>query len=59
MAVSAGIRRRFEGGQTSRDRAEERLSSLGRLGLAGRTGFYLILTALTVTIAMLGGRAGP
>lgn len=31
---------------------------LGRVGLAGRTGFYLILTALTVRIAMLGGRSG-
>ena len=31
---------------------------MGRLGLAGRTGFYLVLTALTVRIAMLGGRSG-
>lgn len=33
------------------------LSILGRLGLAGRTGFYLILTGITVRIALLGGRS--
>ncbi|HET9731056.1 MAG TPA: DUF1206 domain-containing protein [Acidimicrobiales bacterium] len=38
--------------------AERGLSLLGRLGLAGRTGFYVILTALTVRIAVLGGRSG-
>lgn len=37
--------------------ARRGLSLLGRLGLAGRTGFYLILTGLTVEIALLGGRA--
>lgn len=42
----------------AQERAEKGLSLLGRLGLAGRTGFYLILTALTVRIAMLGGRSG-
>lgn len=44
-------------GQTQK-KAERGLSLLGRVGLAGRTGFYLILTALTVRIAMLGGRSG-
>lgn len=38
--------------------AKKGLTLLGRLGLAGRTGFYLILTALTVRIAMLGGASG-
>ncbi len=33
------------------------LSLLGRLGLAGRTGFYLILTGITLRIALLGGRS--
>jgi hypothetical protein len=40
------------------ERAEKSLSALARAGLAGRTGFYLILTALTVRIAVLGGRSG-
>ncbi|HWE57246.1 MAG TPA: DUF1206 domain-containing protein [Acidimicrobiales bacterium] len=35
--------------------AENGLSVAGRIGLAGRTGFYLILTALIVRIALLGG----
>lgn len=39
------------------DDAERGLSILGRLGLAGRTGFYVILTGITVRIALLGGRA--
>jgi hypothetical protein len=39
-------------------RAEQGLSIAGRVGLAGRTGFYVILTALTVRIALLGGHAG-
>ncbi|HET9691354.1 MAG TPA: DUF1206 domain-containing protein [Acidimicrobiales bacterium] len=30
------------------------LSLLGRVGLAGRTGFYAVLTGITVRIAMLG-----
>ena len=42
----------------SNNGAEKGLSVLGRLGLVGRTGFYLILTGLTVRIAMLGGRSG-
>lgn len=37
--------------------AEKGLSLLGRLGLVGRTGFYVILTALTIQIALLGGRS--
>ncbi|HET6964053.1 MAG TPA: DUF1206 domain-containing protein [Acidimicrobiales bacterium] len=43
---------------SSRTGAEKGLSFLGRAGLAGRTGFYLILTALTLRIAVLGGRSG-
>lgn len=35
--------------------AETGLSVVGRMGLAGRTGFYLILTALIIRIALLGG----
>ena len=31
---------------------------LGRVGLAGRTGFYAILTALAIRIALLGGAGG-
>jgi hypothetical protein len=31
------------------------ITLLGRLGLAGRTGFYAILTALTVRVALLNG----
>lgn len=42
----------------ARKQAERGLSLLGRAGLAGRTGFYLILTALTLRIAVLGGRSG-
>lgn len=42
----------------ARKEAERGISLLGRAGLAGRTGFYLILTALTVRIALLGGRSG-
>lgn len=37
---------------------EKGLSLAGRFGLAGRTGFYLILTTLTIRIALLGGRSG-
>jgi hypothetical protein len=37
------------------ERSEAGLSLLGRLGLAGRTAFYLILTGLTIRIALLGG----
>jgi hypothetical protein len=37
------------------EKAEKGLSLLGRLGLAGRTGFYLILTGITIRIALLGG----
>ena len=41
-------------GRNARE-AKKGLSVVGRVGLAGRTGFYLILTALTVRIALLGG----
>ena len=44
--------------RTDRRKAVKGLSAVGRLGLAGRTGFYLILTAITIRIALLGGRAG-
>ncbi|MGH9056666.1 MAG: DUF1206 domain-containing protein [Acidimicrobiales bacterium] len=37
---------------------EQAITFLGRFGLAGRTGFYLILTALTVRVALLGGSSG-
>ena len=42
----------------ARKDAERGITVLGRAGLAGRTGFYMILTALTVRIALLGGRSG-
>lgn len=48
-AASAGRRRR----------AGRSLAFLGRAGLAGRTAFYLILTGITVRIAVLGGANGP
>lgn len=35
--------------------AEEPLALAGRLGLAGRTAFYLLLAALTARIAVVGG----
>lgn len=35
--------------------AEHSLSFLGRIGLAGRTGFYMILTGITIRIALFGG----
>lgn len=37
---------------------DEGLTLLGRLGLAGRTAFYLILTGLTLRIAAMGGASG-
>jgi hypothetical protein len=52
---AAGSKRR---GPRSKTDAERGLSIAGRLGLAGRTGFYLILTGLTVRIAMFGGATG-
>lgn len=39
----------------SAEDAQRGLSLLGRLGLAGRTGFYVILTGITIEIALLGG----
>lgn len=39
--------------------AAKGLSFLGRCGLAGRTGFYVILAAITVRIAVLGGAHSP
>lgn len=44
--------------ESASDQAEKGLSLFGRAGLAGRTGFYVILTALTVRIAVLGGHSG-
>ena len=54
--MSSGVRHRPAERQAKKG-AKKGLSLLGRLGLAGRTGFYLILTALTVQIALLGGRS--
>ena len=39
------------------EEAARGLSLLGRLGLAGRTGFYVLLTGITIQIALLGGRS--
>lgn len=47
-----------QNGHKPKNRAEEGLSLLGRLGLAGRTGFYLILVGLTIRIALFGGASG-
>lgn len=33
----------------------EGITLLGRLGLAGRTGFYVVLTGITIRIALFGG----
>lgn len=44
-----------DGGGRRRDRAEKGLGLLGRLGLAGRTGFYVVLTGITIRIALFGG----
>jgi hypothetical protein len=41
------------------EKAEEGLTWVGRLGLAGRTVFYLVVTILTARIAALGGGSGP
>jgi hypothetical protein len=38
--------------------AEEALDVAGRLGLAGRTGFYAVLAGIVAEIAVLGGPAG-
>jgi hypothetical protein len=38
--------------------AERTLSVAGRLGLAARTAFYLILVGLTIRIAVMGGSSG-
>ncbi len=46
------------GHQHYEDEAQHGLSLLGRVGLAGRTCFYLILTILTIRIALLGGQPG-
>lgn len=45
------------GSQKPAEQATRGLSALGRLGLAGRTGFYVVLTGITVQIALLGGRS--
>lgn len=41
--------------QGQADDAERTLSALGRIGLAGQTAFFAVLTALTVRVAVLGG----
>ncbi|MBO0729105.1 MAG: DUF1206 domain-containing protein [Acidimicrobiaceae bacterium] len=46
------------GGDHVEAEAQQGLSLLARLGLAGRTCFYLILTALTIRIALFGGGTG-
>lgn len=62
MSTRSGTRRSAtrstRAGHDQKSGAERSLSVLGRLGLAGRTGFYLILVGLTVRIAMLGGASG-
>ena len=40
------------------DEATRGLGLLGRLGLAGRTGFYVVLTGIVIRIALFGGAAG-
>lgn len=68
--MTAGMTRRsgFQGGSgsdgssssgpgRSAQDAQRGLSMLGRLGLAGRTGFYVILTGITIEIALFGGRS--
>jgi hypothetical protein len=58
-AAQARARAQTAEGTASARRAEKGsekgLSLLGRFGLAGRTAFYLILTGLTIRIAILGG----
>ncbi len=58
-SASADVRseRVREAGAGTGKRAERTLGVLGRLGLAGQTGFYAVLTALAARIAALGGRA--
>ncbi|HUJ67771.1 MAG TPA: DUF1206 domain-containing protein [Acidimicrobiales bacterium] len=57
VSTQAGARQGTSGGLADEveERTEEGLSLLGRLGLAGRTAFYMILTGLTIRIALLGG----
>jgi Domain of Unknown Function (DUF1206) len=56
-SARAGVRNGTSGGLAEEvgERSEQGLTLLGRLGLAGRTGFYMILTGLTIRIALLGG----
>lgn len=58
--ANKGARRKGKSGsgRKANNQAEKGLSLLGRLGLAGRTGFYLILVGLTIRIAMFGGASG-
>lgn len=58
MAHSGGRGDRSVASRTASG-ARRGISFLGRCGLAGRTGFYLILTAITIRIAVLGGAHGP
>jgi len=46
------------GGQDAGDEAEEALTVAGRIGLAGRTGFYAVLAGLVAGIATLGRPSG-
>ena len=63
MSTRSGTRpastRKIGAARDRKNGAERSLSVLGRLGLAGRAAFYLILVALTVRIAMIGGASGP
>lgn len=54
-AADPSDRARDEEGAAATDQG---LRALGRLGLAGRTGFHLILTGLTARMAALGGSGG-
>lgn len=56
--MTAGVSHRPDSSSEPADQAQRGLSLLGRLGLAGRTGFYVILTGIVVQIALLGGRSG-
>ncbi|HLH47347.1 MAG TPA: hypothetical protein VKV25_09320, partial [Acidimicrobiales bacterium] len=45
-------------GDRSKDDAEAALTVTGRIGLAGRTGFYAVLAGLVAGIATLGRPPG-
>jgi hypothetical protein len=56
-ATRTRTRTKRNAGAATRSEPEKGLGLLGRVGLAGRTVFYAILTALAIRIALLG-RAG-